>query len=89
MPITKEQKKNSDNKITKADTDTGSAESQITLFTNRINHLTGHLKVHKKDFSSQRSLQIMVGKRRRHLNYLIEIDITRYRKIIKELGIRK
>jgi ribosomal protein S15, bacterial/organelle len=69
--------------------DTGSPESQIALFTFRINHLTQHLKVNRKDFATERSLVMLVGKRRRLLDYLIKIDITRYRAIIKELGIRK
>jgi small subunit ribosomal protein S15 len=69
--------------------DSGSAESQIALLTTRISHLTEHLKVHKKDFSTQRGLHRLVGKRRRLLDYLIDRDIERYRKIIKELGIRK
>jgi len=73
----------------KKDTDTGSAESQIALFTARINHLTDHLKVHKKDFSTRLGLLKLVGKRRRLLNYLTKTDITRYRAIIAELGIRK
>ena len=76
-------------KYGKSTTDTGSAESQIALFTYRINHLTGHLKVNKKDFGTERALKMLVGKRRRLLDYLIRIDIERYRKIIKELGIRK
>lgn len=70
-------------------TDTGSAESQIALFTFRINHLTEHLKKNKKDFSTERALVMLVGKRRRMLDYLIKKDINRYRAIIKELGIRK
>lgn len=69
--------------------DTGSAEGQIALFTYRINHLTEHLKQNKKDFNTERSLVRLVGKRRRLLDYLIKKDITRYRSIIKELGIRK
>ena len=73
----------------KAKTDTGSAESQIALFTTRISHLTEHLKVNKKDFSTRLGLLKLVGKRRRLLNYLQQRDITRYRAIIKELGIRK
>ena len=70
-------------------TDTGSAESQIALFTTRINHLTEHLKVNKKDFSTRLGLLKLVGKRRRLLNYLQHREINRYRSIIKELGIRK
>ncbi len=73
----------------KSNTDTGSAESQIALFTYRINHLTEHLKTHKKDHSSRLGLLKLVGKRRRLLDYLIKRDIERYRAIIAELGIRK
>ncbi|MHB9055666.1 MAG: 30S ribosomal protein S15 [Paludibacteraceae bacterium] len=73
----------------KSTTDTGSAESQIALFTYRINHLTEHLKQNKKDFSTERALTMLVGKRRRLLDYLIKKDINRYRSIIKELSIRK
>ena len=69
--------------------DTGSAESQIALFTYRIAHLTEHLKVHKHDFSTRSGLLKLVGKRRRLLDYLQRIDISRYRAIIAELGIRK
>jgi len=76
-------------KYGKSTTDTGSPESQIALFTFRINHLTEHLKVNKKDYNTERSLKMLVGKRRRLLDYLIQIDIERYRAIIKELGIRK
>ncbi len=73
----------------KSATDTGSPESQIALFTFRISHLTEHLKANHKDYGSERSLRMLVGKRRRLLDYLIKVDITRYRAIIKELGIRK
>jgi small subunit ribosomal protein S15 len=73
----------------KTATDTGSAESQIALFTFRINHLTAHLKSHKHDFSTQAGLLKLVGKRRSMLDYLFKNDITRYRAIIAELGIRK
>lgn len=73
----------------KGNTDTGSAEAQIALFTYRINHLTAHLKVNKKDNGSRLGLLKLVGKRRRLLNYLMKKDITRYRAIIAELGIRK
>ncbi|MCP9768208.1 30S ribosomal protein S15 [Lacihabitans sp. LS3-19] len=69
--------------------DTGSAESQIALFTYRIAHLTEHLKVHKHDFSTRSGLLKLVGKRRRLLDYLQKIEINRYRAIIAELGIRK
>jgi small subunit ribosomal protein S15 len=73
----------------KSTTDTGSAESQIALFTERINHITGHLKKNKKDFSAELSLVKLVGKRRSLLNYLQRKDVFRYRAIIKELEIRK
>lgn len=69
--------------------DTGSPESQIALFSHRISHLTEHLKKNKKDFSTQRALLRLVGKRRRLLQYLAKNDIERYRSIIKELNLRK
>ena len=73
----------------KSETDTGSPEGQIALFTYRINHLSQHLKTNRKDFNTERSLVRLVGKRRRILDYLIKKDIERYRAIIIELGIRK
>ena len=73
----------------KSKTDTGSPESQIALFSYRINHLTNHLKNNKKDYSTQQGLLKLVGKRRRLLDYLSKKDIERYRSIIKELKIRK
>jgi small subunit ribosomal protein S15 len=69
--------------------DTGSPEVQIALLTHRINHLTEHLKIHKKDHQSRRGLLMMVGQRRGLLNYLTKKDIERYRSIISKLGIRK
>ena len=69
--------------------DTGSPEVQIAVLTKRINDLTEHLKTHKKDHHSRRGLLKMVGKRRNLLNYLIKVDIERYRSIISRLGIRK
>jgi small subunit ribosomal protein S15 len=69
--------------------DTGSAEGQIALFTYRINHLTEHLKKNRKDFNTERSLVLLVGKRKSLLDYLKKKDITRYRAIIAELGLRK
>jgi small subunit ribosomal protein S15 len=72
-----------------SETNTGSAEGQIALFTHRINHLTTHLKRNQKDFNTERSLVRLVGKRRSLLDYLKNKDIERYRAIIKELGIRK
>ena len=73
----------------KSKIDTGSAESQIALFTFRINHLTEHLKKNKKDHSTRMGLLKLVGKRRRLLDYLTRTEISRYRAIILELGIRK
>tara|TARA_A100001011_G_C13673614_1_gene580636 strand:- start:108 stop:377 length:270 start_codon:yes stop_codon:yes gene_type:complete len=73
----------------KSEKDTGSPEGQIALFTFRIAHLTEHLKNNKKDYGTQRSLINLVGKRRKLLNYLIKVDIIRYRNIVKELGLRK
>ncbi len=69
--------------------DTGSAESQIALFTYRIKHLTEHLKQNHKDFGTARSLTKLVGRRRKMLKYLYENDINRYRAIVKALGLRK
>ncbi|MFV0396401.1 MAG: 30S ribosomal protein S15 [Bacteroidales bacterium] len=76
-------------KYGKSNTDTGSPESQIALFSFRISHLTGHLKSNHKDYSTERALKMLVGKRRRLLDYLKATEIERYRAIIKELGIRK
>ena len=72
----------------KSNKDTGSPEVQIALFSYRISHLTEHLKIHKKYFSTQRALISLVGKRRALLNYLKDKDIERYRAIVKELGLR-
>lgn len=69
--------------------DTGSPEVQIALLTDRINHLTEHLKMHKKDHHSRRGLLMMVGKRRGLLNYLESQDIQRYRDIVQKLGLRR
>ena len=73
----------------KTATDTGSAESQIALFTYRIAHLTEHVKKNHKDFATTRSLTRLVGKRRRLLDYLYDRDVERYRAIIKALGLRR
>ncbi len=89
MYLTTEKKKEFFEKFGKSAQDTGSAEGQIALFTYRIAHLTEHLKQHKKDYSTQRALLKLVGKRRRLLDYLKRRDIERYRTIIKELNIRK
>ena len=71
------------------DTDTGSPEVQIAIFTERINHLTGHMKAHAHDHNSQRGLLQLVGKRRRLLGYLQRTDIERYRAVIAKLGLRR
>jgi small subunit ribosomal protein S15 len=71
------------------DTDTGSPEVQIALLTDRINHLTEHLKVHKKDHHSRRGLLMLVGRRRRLLDYVRKNDVERYRAIIAKLGLRR
>lgn len=76
-------------KFGKNENDTGSTEGQIAHFTKRINHLTQHLRENRKDYSTQRSLLKMVGKRRNLLDYLKRKDIEKYRALIKELGIRK
>lgn len=89
MVLTAEQKAEIFAKHGKGATDTGSSEGQIALFTHRISHLTSHLKSNRKDFVTQRSLQLLVGKRRSLLNYLKNKDIVRYRNIIAELGLRK
>lgn len=73
----------------KAKEETGSAESQIALFTHRINYLTEHLKANKKDFSTQNGLLKLVGKRKKLLNYLQKTDINRYRSILTDLELRK
>jgi len=89
MYLTTEIKKDIFKSFGKSETNTGVAESQIALFTHRINHLTEHLKASKKDFSTQRALLRLVGKRRRLLDYLRTRDIERYRSIIKDLNLRK
>ena len=91
MHLNAEDKKASFEKYGKANTDTGSPEAQIALFSVRIAHLTEHLKSNHKDHSTTRALKKLVGKRRRLLDYLIRKDINRYRAIIakEELGIRK
>ena len=89
MYLSKEKKKEIFKEHGKSDSDTGSAEGQIALFTARINHLTEHLKNNRKDFNTERSLVMMVGKRKSLLSYLKNKDITRYRAIIKKLNLRK
>jgi small subunit ribosomal protein S15 len=89
MYLSIEKKKEIFKKHGKSENDTGSAEGQIALFTYRISHLTGHLKENRKDYGTQRALQLLVGKRRSLLDYLKKTDIERYRAIVKELGLRR
>lgn len=89
MYLTKEGKAELFKKHGKSEKNTGGAEGQIAMFTARIAHLTDHLKTNKKDFGTQRSLQLMVGKRRNLLDYLKRKDIERYRAIVKELDLRR
>ncbi|MEE9362910.1 MAG: 30S ribosomal protein S15 [Cellulophaga sp.] len=89
MYLTKEVKAEIFKKHGGSEKNTGKSEAQVALFTFRINHLTGHLKKNRKDFNTERSLVKLVGKRKSLLDYLKKSDITRYRAIIKELGIRK
>ena len=87
--IAAEKKRELIKKFGKNENDTGVSEVQIAIFSTRITALTGHLKKHPKDHATRRGLLRLVGKRRRLLNYLVKIDIERYRSITKELGIRK
>ena len=89
MALDKEEVSSIINKFGKNEKDTGASEVQIALLTERINQLTEHCKQFKKDKSSQRSLLILVGKRRRMLKYIQRTNLERYRSIIKELGLRK
>lgn len=89
MYLTPEEKQDLFAKHGKSKDDTGSAEGQIALFTQRISHLSDHLKTNRKDYNTERSLVLLVGKRRSLLDYLMKKDIMRYRAIIKELGLRK
>ena len=87
--ISKESKAEIIAKYKRDEKDTGSPEVQIALLTERINELTEHLKIHKKDNHSRRGLLKMVGKRRNLLNYLAKKDLNRYREIVEKLGLRK
>ncbi len=89
MPLTKEQKQEIIRKYGKSEKDSGSPEVQIAILTERINELTKHLESNKFDHHSRRGLLLMVGKRRRLLDYLAKKNIERYRKVIQELNIRK
>ena len=89
MALTKEVKENIVKKYAKNANDTGSAEVQIAILTEEIKELTEHLKVHIHDYHSRRGLLKKVGQRRSLLNYLLRKDVTRYREIVKSLGLRK
>ncbi|OFZ63052.1 MAG: 30S ribosomal protein S15 [Bacteroidetes bacterium RIFCSPHIGHO2_02_FULL_44_7] len=89
MYLDSEKKKEIFKKHGGAEANTGSPEGQIALFTYRIAHLTEHLKKNRKDFGTQRALQLLVGKRRSLLDYLKATEIERYRAIVKELGLRR
>ena len=89
MYLTKEIKADIFKKHGGSESNTGSTEAQVALFTYRINHLTGHLKNNQKDYNTERSLVKLVGKRRSLLDYLKKKDIEKYRELIKELNIRK
>ena len=89
MALSKDETTSIVDKFGKNEKDTGAPEVQIALLTERINQLTGHCKQFKKDKSGQRSLLILVGKRRRMLKYIQRVNLEKYRSIIKELGLRK
>ena len=89
MPLDTAVKKEILTEYATAEGDTGSPEVQIALLTRRINHLTEHLKVHKHDHHSRRGLLLLVGRRRRLLQYLAREDISRYRALIERLGLRR
>ena len=89
MVLTPETKKEIIDRFKLHRDDTGSPEVQVALLSNRINYLTDHFKIHKKDHHSRRGLLKLVGQRRKLLNYLKKTDVERYQNIIKELGIRK
>ena len=89
MALSKNDKQDIIKKFGESDGDTGKTEVQIALLTERIKYLTEHLKEHKKDHHSRRGLLKLVGQRRRLLRYLMRKDITRYRKVISELGLRR
>ena len=89
MSLTAEKKREISARFGKSETDTGSTEVQIALLTERINDLTQHLRAHSKDHHSRRGLLMLVGQRRRFLNYLQKKDLDRYRELIKELGLRR
>ncbi|RPH91927.1 30S ribosomal protein S15 [candidate division KSB1 bacterium] len=89
MALTTTDRKPVIEKYARGEQDTGSPEVQVALLTQRINHLTEHLKIHKKDTHSRRGLMLLVGQRRRLLTYLTRKDVTRYRKLVEALELRR
>lgn len=89
MTLTAEDKREIATKFGKSDQDTGTTEVQVALLTRRINDLTEHLRTHKHDHHSRRGLLMLVGRRRRFMNYLQKTDVERYRSLVRELGLRK
>jgi small subunit ribosomal protein S15 len=89
MTLTADRKRELTERFGKSEKDTGATEVQIAMLTERINHLTEHLRTHRKDHHSRRGLLMLVGKRRRFLNYLQRNDVEGYRRLIKELGLRR
>jgi small subunit ribosomal protein S15 len=89
MTLTQERKREITEQFGRDATDTGRTEVQVAMLTERINTLTEHLRTHKHDFHSRRGLLMLVGKRRRFLNYLQKSDLERYRGLVKELGLRR
>ena len=89
MSLTQERKREIVTKFGKSDSDTGSTEVQVALLTARINHLTEHLRAHRKDHHSRRGLLMLVGQRRRLLRYLQKKDLDGYRNLLRELGLRR
>jgi small subunit ribosomal protein S15 len=89
MALTQERKQELIAQFGDSPTDTGKTEVQVAMLTERINELTDHLRTHRKDHSSRRGLLMLVGRRRRFLNYLQREDLERYRSVIRELGLRR
>lgn len=89
MTLTAEDKREIATRFGKSDEDTGTTEVQVALLTRRINDLTEHLRTHKHDHHSRRGLLMLVGRRRRFMNYLQKSDVERYRSLVRELGLRK
>ena len=89
MALTKDRKTELIKSFERHDGDTGSPEVQIAILSERISYLTEHFKVHAKDHHSRRGLLMLVGQRRRLLNYLTKVDIERYRSVVQRLGLRR